>query len=763
MNQGHSAAWDQKWEKAAGFYRQALELSPDNSMALTSYGLALFALQDYDEALGLYERAAQVSENDPLPFEKMAEIHELQGMQPEAIHAYMQAAELYLKQRDVEKAIQNWHKVLTFDPGQLAAHRKLALVYERLGQKMEAVNEYIDIASLMQHRGETGKALELIEYALRLMPDNVNAQQAQHALQGRHPLPSPKAPETVAPPAPATGQLQQLPAPQNQPKQAQDPIAEARRKAMSTLAELLFEQNEVPDESDPGQRRGLSALTRGKSGLPVGQADRNRIQLYIGQAIELQSRGDFKKAASELARAIESGLEHAAAYFNLGLLQKELNMSREALEQLRSSVKHQQFSLASYLLMAELYHRADKAAEAASACLQALRLADAEIVPPEQASALKQIYEPIIESQSQESEPAALHALYENITAQLLRPDWRQHLKTARAQLPQNPPGMPPVPLAEMLLQTNSSEVIEALSFVNQLMLRDKPRSAMEEAYHTLQYAPTFLPMHTQIAEIMMREDQPSRAVDKFLLISQLYNLRGEAGQATRLLHKVTQVVPMDISIRKQLIHLLEAQGELNDALQQYLELANVYYQLAELDLARDTYTQALRMAQRSKSHQQWNIKILTKLADIDRQRLDWRQAVRVLEQIRTLEPEDPEVRKQLVDLNFRLGQEQVAMTEIERFISLLTNAGKYTVAIEFMGEILDLMPDKLELHTWLGQLYLAAGRTQEAVTHLDMMAGKLMDEHNPAGAAEMLRAIIKMNPPNAAEYRQALAQLRQS
>ncbi len=54
----------------------------------------------------------------------------------------------------------------------------------------------------------------------------------------------------------------------------------------------------------------------------------------------------------------------------------------------------------------------------------------------------------------------------------------------------------------------------------------------MEEAFHTLQYSPTFLPMHTQIAEILMKEDQPSKAVEKFLLISQLYNLRGEAAQA---------------------------------------------------------------------------------------------------------------------------------------------------------------------------------------------------------------------------------------
>jgi cytochrome c-type biogenesis protein CcmH/NrfG len=45
MNLGHSAAWDQMWDQAARYYRQALDLMPDNPKALTSLGLALFEMQ----------------------------------------------------------------------------------------------------------------------------------------------------------------------------------------------------------------------------------------------------------------------------------------------------------------------------------------------------------------------------------------------------------------------------------------------------------------------------------------------------------------------------------------------------------------------------------------------------------------------------------------------------------------------------------------------------------------------------------------------
>ena len=61
MNEGHSAAWDQEWGKAAAAYRKALQEMPDNPKALNSLGLALFQQANYEEALQIYKRAAQVS------------------------------------------------------------------------------------------------------------------------------------------------------------------------------------------------------------------------------------------------------------------------------------------------------------------------------------------------------------------------------------------------------------------------------------------------------------------------------------------------------------------------------------------------------------------------------------------------------------------------------------------------------------------------------------------------------------------------------
>jgi tetratricopeptide (TPR) repeat protein len=104
MNEGHSAAWDQEWSKAASAYRHALQEMPDHPKALNSLGLALFQQSNYEEALQMYKRVAQVTPQDPVPMEKLAQLLERTGHLKEAVNAAFKAADLYLNQRDVDKA-----------------------------------------------------------------------------------------------------------------------------------------------------------------------------------------------------------------------------------------------------------------------------------------------------------------------------------------------------------------------------------------------------------------------------------------------------------------------------------------------------------------------------------------------------------------------------------------------------------------------------------------------------------------------------------
>ncbi len=153
----------------------AISEFPENLNALTSLALALFELQKYPEALNFYMRAALLSPSDPIPLQKVAEIQERLGDLANATKTYMDVAELFARNRDVEKAIRCWSHVVALNPGSMTAHTRLALVYERLGRTPLAIIEFISIASLLQSQGSIQKAIQTIKHALEVDPNNKEA------------------------------------------------------------------------------------------------------------------------------------------------------------------------------------------------------------------------------------------------------------------------------------------------------------------------------------------------------------------------------------------------------------------------------------------------------------------------------------------------------------------------------------------------------------------------------------------------------------
>jgi tetratricopeptide (TPR) repeat protein len=317
------------------------------------------------------------------------------------------------------------------------------------------------------------------------------------------------------------------------------------------------------------------------------------------------------------------------------------------------------------------------------------------------------------------------------------------------------------LPLAEILTQAQSSQVIEAVGKVRQLARSGYLRSAMDQAFESLSFAPTYLPLHTLVGDLLLKEGRTQDAVIKYSVVAHAYSVRGEAAQAISLLRRVVQASPMDLSARSHLIDQLAARGQVDEAIGEYLDLADIYYRLAELDMARKTYTTALHLAQQGGADRAWSIKLLQRMADIDMQHLDWRQALRVFEQLRTLEPDEISVRKDLIELNLRLNQQPQAIAELENLLVYLDGAGRRGEAIPFLKELVDETPQQTILSRALAEEYRQAKRIPEAVAQLDKLGEYLLNAGDRSGAAEALEAIIAMNPPNKASYQTLLVKLK--
>lgn len=759
MNEGHSAAWDQDWSAAAAAYKRALTYIPKHPSALSNLALAYYQLQQYEEALEAYKELAEVSPDDPIPYEKIAELSERLGSLKVAVTYFFKAADLYLKLRDVNKAIENWVNVVQIDPENIVAHSRLGLVYERLGRSEQAGTEYLALASLYQRRGATDKAKEFLQRAVKVAPQNENVRQALRLFSAGQLLPKPSRPKGGTGPI-RMAKLKQLKAPKKSlATGSQDPISEARQRALTLLADILFEISDEDDQQDLSSRSSLQSLMRATGPLQNLVSNRSRIVLYLGQVIDSQMNGQDAQAADELESAMNDGFEHPAATFDLGLLRFQEGRYESALRLLKRVIGEADFSLAAHLLIAQSYEKMERFEDAAMAYMEALKLADAETVPPEKAAALRQLYEPVLETLAKKKDTAFYQQAAKNIREMLLQPDWRLKLRQARQSFEEHGDGRL-LPLADLIVASQSGQILSSLERINQYARMGLFRTAMEEAYYAVSFAPSYLPLHSLIGDLLARNHAVDDAVEKYKMVARSYSIRGEPDQTTQILKKVVEIAPMDLNARRMLIDELEKLNAYEDAIYEYMNLADFYYRLAQLPQANEAYAQALRLAQKHSRNPELSGSILERMADISMQRLDWKKALMLYEQICSLQPDRLPAYKQVIDLSLRLGQKSKAESALRNVLSYLEGKGMKDEALAFLEDLAREQPDEEIVLKALATMYVKHGRANDAINILDGLAERKLTEGAREEAIQLINQIIQLNPPNVEDYQRLMATL---
>lgn len=766
MRQGHSAAWDQRWGEAASAYRKALQEIPDDVGALTSLGLALYQAQQLDEALNAYARAAQLAPRETLAHEKCAEILQRLGRNDQAAAQFVAAADRYLEQRDVVKAIEDWQQAARLTPGQLSVHSRLALAYERTRQSRLAVAEYLTVAHLLQQAGQKDKALQAAQHALQLDPQSADAAQAVKKVRQGIALPETSAaPGRTSPLRPGASQASQQAAEAaaseaGMAAESESLIESAIRKSLSELANILFEAAGGESSAAP-VTAGLDALTRGQtSSARQGRPDRARGLQHLGQAVGLHTQGNVGEAIDEYERALAAGLSNPAIHFNLGGLYVERGEADQAAQHLQAIVSHPEYGLAANLALGQVHLEAGQHQDAVRHLLEALRLADVGPASGQRTDELNAAYETLADAFASPDGQADAAKVATNLFDFLSGDGWRARLTQARAHLDASSETPGSVPVAEMMFVAHSDRVVDAITRIDRYLRAGKVGSALEEALLALDHAPTYLPVHMRMAQALRMAGRTEDATRKYEVVAEAYRVRGEATRAAGALEAVLQISPMNVAARTRLIDVLAESGQVDRAMQQYSELAQAYYDLADAEQARETYAQALRLAQRSGQERTYAVAVLHQIADLDQQRLDWRQAVRAYDQIKALDPMDGKARLALIDLYLRMAQPRQAIGELDDYLRRLLEAGQYDAAIALLEELVRARSDEMAFRARLARLYQDRGRKADAIAQLDALGELQLDAGMTQEGAATIRAILDMGPEDPSAYHQLLDQL---
>jgi tetratricopeptide (TPR) repeat protein len=764
MQAAANAAWGQKWEEAISEYERALVEFPREAGALTGLGMAHSGAGHLEGALDAFQRASAITPSDPVLLERVGQTCEQLGRGEEAAVAYLASAEKYLAQQQAgHLALERWQDAVRANPRNVDAHTQLLRYYQEQGQAREAVQECMALAHIYQDQGNVDYAFQICQHALKLDPHNTGVLRNLDKLRYTESAGAESGAETPQQ-APSHAEMAQVGGMQagGDPFAAitgsigldisesngnggvrGSPIAITKQKALTDLAESFFEEEEAAPSSAVSPT--LSKV---------------EIDALLGRALDLQTRGNVDEAISAYEQVVAANIEQPAVFFNLGLLYQEKLRFDAAISQFSRSVVHPDYMLGSHFALGECHRAKGRIDEAMEHFIEVLKIVDLATVQRDQADDLIQLYEHLADGYVAKGEREQALEFTNSLVTFLSEQGWEDKIVKARRRLDALAEEGPTLSLAEALATSGADGLLESVALAQEYAKRNMHYAALEECYATLGHAPTYLPIHRQIGQVLLSMGKVDEAVDKFVSIANDYLARGNPRRAVGMYNRALKLAPMDTGVRAKLIDILVTHGNIEQALEHYLTLAESYYNQAQMDRAREMYQEALRLAPRGDPKRNWKVRILHKVGDIDMQRVDWKRAVGIYEQIRKVDPNDERARLMLMELYHRLGRPALAIGELDELLKICRAAGKTQRIFAILEDQVSERGDDIPLRTRLAQAYLDSGDKDKALEHLDKLGDLQLNSGRHDDAKATIRAIIALNPPNVAAYQQLLAQI---
>ncbi|MCI0712195.1 MAG: tetratricopeptide repeat protein, partial [Chloroflexi bacterium] len=695
MNAGHAAAWEQDWERAIPAYMTAIRARPEDPSAHNNLGLALLQARRLEDALKVYQRAHRLAPNDPIPLEKSADVLERMGRLQDAAIQYLTVAEIYLGQREIDKAISNWERATRIAGGLIDVHKKLALAYEKVGRKRQAIREYLTLAWNYQTAGNSKTAVEAVERALRLEPQNPQALNALQAIRsGTNILPE-------------TGMLVQEREPVKPAEPEEEPFFE------------FDEDFEAANEGGPLGEAVETALEILANHVMESGAIMEQSGMLTIQAIELHRQGELDDALNMYRQARKAGLDHPAVALNLGALAIELEKWRDAIEYFERVADDDRLIAGAHHGLGIANMRIGNQRTASKHLIQSIKMVDVQSVNTRnEMEQLNGIYNRMLQN-ANSSDEGTLSILNERFFEMLEGADWRHRIEVTRDQLET---AMTEDPTALIDIASVDPSIVEAMNRVDDYVKARRFNLAIEESYYILEREPDYIAAHMRVGQILVHLNRVNQAIEKYNHIAKAYLARGNKTRAGEVLSEIIKVAPMDISVRINLIELLEEDEQWEQVLPEYVYLGDAYMDLADTSNARVAYEGAIVLARRLNAPPAAVAEIMHKLVDIDRMRLDLRGALKTAEQIKQMLPEDHKSREMLIDIHYRLGNPMSATKELDGLLQIFAAKRDGKAILDTLQKAARERPDDEAVRSRLAAIYHQIKRNDAALEQYNIL-----------------------------------------
>ncbi|HEX8036948.1 MAG TPA: tetratricopeptide repeat protein, partial [Ktedonobacterales bacterium] len=275
------------------------------------------------------------------------------------------------------------------------------------------------------------------------------------------------------------------------------------------------------------------------------------------------------------------------------------------------------------------------------------------------------------------------------------------------------------------LPEPQRAQVAQAVRDIENYVAHGLLTAAIEECLRVMEIAPQYLDVHLMLGEIYVRQGKIEQAIAKYAILIDTYTVNGRIDDAIATYRRILQLEPNNLTYRVKLIELLNRQGRTSEALDERLSAADSYMRLGYVDRAIQEYEQALLS---SPNNTQVRMSYAAALMKAGRAQ----QAIGEYQRVLQVDSSN----------TLALSQWQIALATgvgAGPAVSMPGAGGSRVAALEVLGRLLramrgesmrnqdeivrsyiqalDASPSNPDLRYALGQVYLAAGRQQEAVT----------------------------------------------
>lgn len=732
-----------KWADATKAYRFAMAEFPNSEAAIIGFGKAALAMNQLKPARKAFEQVLRVNPTHLESLAFIADIHEREGQLDAAAETYLKIGNIQASLDDVESAIDSWTRATRLASGQVNAHLRIADALAQQGKVRPAAREYLTLAAMYQRRGDKEQARKHLKAAQHLLPDDEGIAAAFAMLNSG---------DTI------------------QPHIIRDTPSESQPAAAGSFEESddFFDEEDLfaLDDFDETERPSGGLLERTQQNALEEMANlifedgENPGALVLTQALDWQRSENFDEAIHHFQQAIQRGAAYPAVFYNLGLLYRRQGQLKAAAEMLSRAAEHPKYRTGGLLALGLVQQAAGQFELAAQALIEALRTIDLQTVSGQRSYALAQAYDRLaanysnggVETDKLSKFTTALQRFFAN-------PDWEQRVYEARQRMNKVAEEGSVMSLAEFLETPETEIVITTLALTGEYIKSDMLMTASEECLRAIQKVPHYLPLHSRLADIMLKQNRLEHAIDKYLYIATVYRMRHQPDQAVNVYQKVLKLAPMDVNVRSRLIEMYQSLGQPVPALEQYITLADSYYQLAQVDRSLEKYEEALNLAAVTPEAEKLKNDILLRMADIYNQRFDWAKAAASLESLRKSDPGNPRVLRQLVDLYFKLNKSNQATAVLDQLIRIYQRQNPVAV-LELLTELTSYYPKDMNLRQRLAVAYAQNNKIKEAIAEYDALGEMQLENGMRDQAVQTIQAIINLGPNDVEGYRRLLSQI---